>query len=255
MKTLKLSVSVVLKLVADLYMKTNKQIILLKITGEALLGQGKKELDSTQIKNIALQIKKLQETHQFGIVIGGGNFFRGTKEGKQLGISPSVGHQIGMLGTMMNGLILKDIFEQHDILCSLFCAVPAAEVGIPISQQAIESALAKERCPIFTGGTGNPFFTTDTTAVLRGLQINAREVWKGTRVEGIYDKDPQQFPDAHLIRQISYQKALAQELAILDSTAFALAQRHQLPLRVFNIFAPDALLQAAHDPYFGSIVR
>jgi len=119
-------------------MKTDKRIILLKITGEILLDPDKKELSSTYVRTIATQLKKLQQTHLFGIVIGGGNFFRGAKEGKQLGISPSVGHQIGMLGTMMNGLILKDIFEQHDIPCSLFCAVPAAEVGIPISQQAIE---------------------------------------------------------------------------------------------------------------------
>lgn len=235
-------------------MKTDKHIILLKITGEILLDD-KKELSNISIQNIAVQIKKLQPAYQFGIVIGGGNFFRGAKQGKQLGISPSVGHQIGMLGTMMNGLILKDIFEQYDIPCTLFCAVPAAEVGIPISQQAIESALAKERCPIFTGGTGNPFFTTDTTAVLRGLQINAKQVWKGTGVEGIYNKDPHQFPDAQLIKEISYQEALLEELAILDSTAFALAQRHQLPLRVFNIFEPDALLKAAHDPHFGSIVH
>jgi len=116
-------------------------------------------------------------------------------------------------------------------------------------------ALAKERYLIFTGGTGNPFFTTDTTAVLRGLQINAHEVWKGTSVEGIYNKDPHQFSDAHLIKEISYQKALLEQLAILDSTAFALAQRHQLPLRVFNIFVPDALLHAAYDPHFGSIVH
>lgn len=243
-----------MKLVVNGYMKQDKRTVLLKITGEVLLGHDK-ELDSSHIRNIALQIKKLQKTHQFGIVIGGGNFFRGAKQGKQLGISPSVGHQIGMLGTMMNGLILKDIFEQHDVSCSLFCAVPSAEVGMPISQQAIELALAKERCPIFTGGTGNPFFTTDTTAVLRGLQINADEVWKGTRVEGIYDKDPHQFPDARLIKETSYQDALLQELAILDSTAFALAQRHQLPLRVFNIFAHDALLNAAKDPHFGSIVH
>lgn len=235
-------------------MKTNKQVILLKITGEILLGD-KKQLDSTHARNLALQIKKLQETHQFGIVIGGGNFFRGAKQGKQLGITPPVGHQIGMLGTMMNGLIIKDLFEQHEVPCSLFCAIPATEVGTPISQQAIESALEKERCPIFTGGTGNPFFTTDTTAVLRGLQINANQVWKGTSVDGVYDKDPHQFPDACLIKETSYHDALLKNLAILDSTAFALAQHHKLPLRVFNIFAPDALLSAAKDPHFGSIIH
>lgn len=236
-------------------MKTNKQIILLKITGEILLSEDKKQLDSAAVRNIAAQIRALQGTHQFGIVIGGGNFFRGAKQGKQLGLTPSVGHQIGMLGTMMNGLIIKDLFEQHDVPCSLFCAIPATEVGTPISQQAIESALEKGRCPIFTGGTGNPFFTTDTTAVLRGLQINASQVWKGTSVDGVYDKDPHQFPDARLIRETSYQEALLKKLAILDSTAFALAQHHALPLRVFNIFAPNALLSAAQDPHFGSIIH
>lgn len=236
-------------------MKENKRIILLKITGEILLSPSTRELDSTHIRNIALQIKKLQETHLFGIVIGGGNFFRGAQQGKQLGISTPVGHLVGMLGTMMNGLIAKDIFEQYDISCVLFCAVPSGEVGIPISDQAIKAALAQKQCPIFTGGTGNPFFTTDTNAVLRGLQIDADEVWKGTSVDGIYTKDPRKFPDAKFIQEIEYKNALAEDLAIMDSTAFALAQRYKLPLRVFNIFTPEALLHAAHDIHFGSIIH
>jgi uridylate kinase len=231
-----------------------KKIVLLKLTGE-ILARNHQNLEADTVIAIADQIKKLADTHYFGIVIGGGNFFRGTKQGNALGITPSVGHQVGMLATMMNGLIVKDLFEQHELPSSLFCAVPSPEIGAPISQQGVKTALAKGHCLIFSGGTGNPFFSTDTTAVLRGLQIDAHEIWKGTLVNGIYDADPKKNAHAQRLPFVTYQKILNDQLGIMDATAIALAQQHNLPIRVFNIFENEALLKAAHNDSFSSIVH
>lgn len=233
---------------------SQKKRILLKLTGE-ILKASRTDLNSAHARTIAQQIKQLQSEYQFGIVIGGGNFFRGSKEGQQLGLTPSVGHQIGMLATMMNGLILKDLFEQEGVSCTLFCAIPASEIGIPVSQQAITEALSKGHCLIFTGGTGNPFFTTDTTSVLRGLQIEADQVWKGTGVDGVYDSDPVKNQHATFLKSVTHHEALLKNMGIMDATAFALARAHGLTIRVFNIFAQDAILSAAKDATFGSTIH
>ena len=232
-----------------------KKRILLKLTGELFRDRENKQLTAQAINNIIKQIKELNNSYQFGIVIGGGNFFRGREHGKLLGISASMAHQVGMLATMMNGLIIKDLFEQNGVPSSLFCAVPSPEVVAPISQQAIKSALTKNHCIIFSGGTGNPFFSTDTTAVLRCLQIQANEVWKGTLVDGIYDQDPRKNPDAKFVKTIYHTQMLNQQLGIMDAAAIALANQHQLLIRVFNIFQKNALLLAAHDESFGSRVQ
>lgn len=233
----------------------SKQTILLKLTGEILSMTPHHSIDGSMVRTIAQQIRQLSQTHYFGIVIGGGNFFRGNKQGTALGLSPSVGHQIGMLATMMNGLIVKDIFEQQGVCSTLFSAIPSSEIGIPISNQAIKSALDRGDCTIFSGGTGNPFFTTDTTAMLRGLQIEADYVWKGTNVDGIYTADPRIFPEAHMMKRVSYQDALNNNLKILDATAFVLAKEHNLKIRVFNIFKDNALINASQNEEFGSIVE
>ena len=233
----------------------SKKIVLLKLTGEILAPNKENLLNADLLESIAEQIKTLSDSHYFGIVIGGGNFFRGTKQGKALGMTPSVGHQVGMLATMMNGLIVKDLFEQHGLPSSLFCALPSPEVGAPVSEQAIKSALSKGHCVIFSGGTGNPFFSTDTTAILRGLQIDAAEVWKGTLVDGVYTADPKKNNDAQLLKNISYKDMLNQQLGIMDAAAIALAQQHNLLIRVFNIFDNKAILHAANDESFGSRVH
>jgi uridylate kinase len=232
----------------------SKKKILVKITGTVFLDQ-EKSLSVALFKQIARQIKELHASHRFGIVIGGGNFFRGNEHGKQLGINPSIGHQIGMLATMMNGLLVKDILEQQHLDVALFCAVPSPEVGAPITHQDIMDALVHDRILIFTGGTGNPFFTTDTTAVLRALQMQADELWKGTRVDGIYSSDPKKDPRAQLLKQVTYQQALQHNLGIMDATAFALAQQYKQKIRVFSIFEPNALVQAVQSPHFGSIIE
>jgi uridylate kinase len=231
-----------------------KRTILLKLTGDIFTSEQDTQLHDEHTRMLAQQLQQLSARYRFGIVIGGGNFFRGSKEGKQLGLTPSVGHQIGMLATMMNGLILKDLLEQEGVPASLFSAVPSPEIGIPISAQTIQSALARNHCLIFAGGTGNPFFTTDTTAVLRALQINASEIWKGTGVDGIYDEDPKKNPAAHFLKKVSYTEALINNFGIMDATAFALANDHKLTIRVFNIFHKNAIITAAEDETFGSKV-
>lgn len=233
---------------------SNRNIVLLKLTGEILLNRSDNALASDHVRAIIQQIKELNGTYYFGIVIGGGNFFRGSKHGTRLGITPSVGHQIGMLATMMNGLIIKDLFDQEGVPASLFSAVPSPEIGAPISEQGIKAALAKGHCIIFSGGTGNPFFSTDTTAIVRALQIRAGQVWKGTNIDGIYSANPHQEKNAHLIKQISYDEMLTKNLTIMDAPAIALAKVHKLPIRVFDIFTKNALLTAAADGSFGSTV-
>lgn len=229
--------------------------ILLKLTGEVFLSPVSRSLDNTVLLNLIDQIKSLQHTHQFGIVIGGGNFFRGSQQGVTLGISPSVGHQVGMLATMMNALLIKDLFESNNLPATILSAIDCPEVGSAISQQTINAALDLGKIIIFAGGTGNPFFTTDTTAILRGLQIQADEIWKGTHVDGVYDADPNKNLSAKLIKRVSYNAALEKKLGIMDATAFALASTHKKIVRIFSIFEPEALIQAAQNPDFGSTIE
>lgn len=231
----------------------NKKRILLKLTGEVFL-DSHKILSPITINNVIEQIKKLHATHQFGIVIGGGNFFRGNNQGKALGMTPSVGHQTGMIATMMNGLILKDLLEQHGLDAALLCAISCPEVGESISHQNINTALSHDRTIIFTGGTGNPFFTNDTNAIIRGLQIEAAEIWKATNVGGVYNTDPRHNPDAALLKKISFSQAITERYGIMDPTAFVLAEQYRQQIRVFNIFTPDALMQAARDTSFGTTI-
>lgn len=233
----------------------NRSKILLKLTGEIFLDPKTRELNATTVNSVILQIKKLHATHQFGIVVGGGNFFRGNEHGKRLGITASVGHQIGMLATLMNGLILKDLLEKQDLCAALLCAMPSPEIGEAISQQSINAALENDCTIVFAGGTGNPFFTTDTNAILRSLQISAPEVWKGTSIDGVYDADPRLHPNAKRLKTVRYTEAFEKKLGIMDLTAYAMAEQHDKKVRVFNIFEENALIKAAQDKEYGSIIQ
>ncbi len=235
-------------------MKTKKRI-LLKLTGAVFLDKQTKTLSSKIVNHLIDQMKQLQDNYQFGLVVGGGNFFRGRQYSHVLGIEPAVAHQIGMLATIMNGLILDSLLENHELPVSLFCATPSPEIGNPVSQQAINAALNDGHTLIFTGGTGNPFFTTDTNAVLRALQISADEIWKGTDVDGVYSHDPRNNPDAKRIKKLSFTQAIEQHLGVMDLTAYAMAEQYKKRIRVFDIFTPNALIQATQNPDFGSILE
>jgi len=229
--------------------------ILLKLTGAVMIDRSTGEFSQTHIHEIIKQIKQLNATHKFGIVIGGGNLFRGSVQGKKVGLSPWVGHHVGILATAMNGVILKDLFEQKGLSACHLSALDCQQVGLAVTPQAIGHALKYDDVIIFSGGTGNPFFTTDTSAVLRALQVNAAEVWKGTAVDGIFDQDPLKNPDAKKIPTISYAKILEKKLGIMDTTAYALAEQHKMKIRVFDIFTPNALLQASNNAQFGSTIE
>lgn len=230
-----------------------KKRILLKLTG-TVLERTKRTFNPDVLLNLIDQIKQLQHTHQFGIVIGGGNFFRGDQNSKQLGLEQSVGHHVGMVATMMNGLIIQNLLEQQNLSAELFCALECPQIGNAISQQAIDAALQENKIMVFTGGTGNPFFTTDTNAVLRSLQIKADEIWKGTSIDGVYTKDPQKHVDAKKLSNVTFAQAIEQNLGIMDLTAYAMAEQYKQRIRIFDIFAPNALLNAANDKNFGSTI-
>ncbi len=236
-------------------MSTTKKRILLKLTGEAFLSRQNHNLSPDLLNNVIAQIKELRSNYQFGIVVGGGNFFRGNEHGRKMGISRAVGHQIGILATVMNGLMIKDLLEQNELKTSLFTAITCPEIASSISQQAIETALLEDDVIVFAGGTGNPFFSTDTTAVLRGLQINAEQVWKASHIDGVYSADPKANPGAQLLTDLTYKYALDNRLGIMDATAFTLASENKQTIRVFSVFIENALIKAAENPHFGSTIH
>lgn len=233
----------------------NRSRILLKLTGQIFISKKTGLSDSSLVSAIALQIKELLPTHQFAIVTGGGNLFRGNQQGKQFSLTPWTAHTCGMLATLMNGLMLQDILRKAQVKATLLSAIYCPEVAYPINQHVVDQALANNDCIIFAGGTGNPYFTTDTNAVLRALEIDATEIWKCTSVDGVYESDPAHNPDAKLMKTITYTQALAKNIAIMDSTAFTLAHDNDLTIRVFNIFKQNAIMQAAQERSFGTVIQ
>jgi len=234
---------------------STKKRILIKLTGESFISRQNHHLNPVVINELITQIKELSTRFQFGIVVGGGNFFRGNEHGKKMGISQAVGHQIGILATLMNGLMLKDLIGKQGLKASLFTAVTCPEMATSISQQAIEAALVHDDVIVFAGGTGNPFFSTDTTAVLRALQINAEEIWKASHIDGVYTADPKLNSDAQIIPDLTYKYALDHQLGIMDATAFTLASQNKQTIRVFSAFIENALIKAADNPHFGSTIH
>jgi uridylate kinase len=227
-----------------------KQCILIKLSGELFAPINKPSLD-----DIIKQIKQLHQDHQLGIVIGGGNICRASKQGKELGLAQTTGDGMGMLATVINGLMLQDLFNQAGINTALLSGFAVPSVTQPVQTSTINAARDAHQCIIFVGGTGNPFFTTDTCAVLRALQMNATEVWKATKVDGVYDQDPMINKQSSLIKNISYQTVLEKRLGIIDATAVALAQQYGMPIRVFNMFSAQAFINAAKKSDNGSIIQ
>jgi len=229
--------------------------VLLKLSGELLAPPQFARIDGSLVRTIAQHIKQLRTSHHVNIVIGGGNFFRGCKEGKQLGLAQPTADAAGMLATVMNGLIVHDLFKQEGLESIVLNAYAIPGVVGQVNQEIIDNALATKTMIIFTGGTGNPYFSTDTAAVLRALQTRATMLWKASNIDHVYDADPKQNKNARPLKQISYTEVLAQKLAVMDLPAIALAQEHKITIKVFSIFQPNALLCCAHDPDFGSTIQ
>ncbi|MFT4939219.1 MAG: uridylate kinase [Paraglaciecola sp.] len=215
--------------------------ILLKLSGEALMGEEGFGIDPKVLERMALEIKELVELGiQVGLVIGGGNLFRGEGLAKA-GMNRVVGDHMGMLATVMNGLAMRDALHRAFVNARLMSAIPLNGVCDSYNWAEAISSLKSGRVVIFAAGTGNPFFTTDSAACLRGIEIEAEVVLKGTKVDGVYSDDPVKNPQAVLLKNVSYAEVLEKELKVMDLAAFTLARDHSIPIRVFNMNKPGCL--------------
>lgn len=221
--------------------------IVIKISGELFASTDK-------LNKVVNQIKKLSSKIKIGIVVGAGNIFRGSQQGKEFGLNAPVGDNAGMLATIINGLILKDLLEKKDVLVKILTAIPVPTIADNITQEKINCTLKNNKVIIFVGGTGNPFFTTDTNAVLRALQIGALTVLKGTKVDGVFDSDPTNIKKTKLLKKLSFDDFLTKNLQVMDMTAITLAKKHKLKIKVFNIFEKNSLIKVVQDPEFGSTI-
>ena len=215
--------------------------VLLKLSGEALQGSEGFGIDPAVLERMAQEIKELVELGvQVGLVIGGGNLFRGAGLAKA-GMNRVVGDHMGMLATVMNGLAMRDALHRAYVNARLMSAISLQGVCDSYSWAEAISQLRAGKVVIFSAGTGNPFFTTDSAACLRGIEIEADVVLKATKVDGVFTDDPVKNPDAVLYQELSYDEVLEKELKVMDLAAFTLARDHDLPIRVFNMNKPGAL--------------
>ncbi len=229
--------------------------VLLKLSGEALQGEqgygiGAEVLDT--ISNEIADVSKLKI--EMAVVIGGGNIFRGVA-GASKGIDRSTGDYMGMLATVINALALQDSLEKKGIHTRVQTALNIEQVAEPYIRRRAVRHLEKGRVVIFAGGTGNPFFTTDTAATLRALEIGADLILKATKVDGVYDKDPMKFEDAVKFKKLTYMEVLKKELKIMDATAISLCMQGDIPIIVFNMFESGNIKNVIMGSEIGTIVR
>lgn len=216
--------------------------ILLKLSGESLSGSTNYGIDAERLSYYVDEVEKVvKENFQVAIVIGGGNIFRGV-QGAQKGFDRIQGDYMGMLATTINSIALKSELEDRGIKARLMSGLPIERVAEAMESSKAVEYLNNGYVVIISGGTGNPFFTTDTAGVLRALEVKADVIMKGTRVDGVYDKDPEKYPDAVKYDKLSFDNAIANNLKIMDQTAFTLCKENNLPIIVFDINVPDALL-------------
>jgi uridylate kinase len=228
--------------------------VLLKLSGEALGGEGGKGIDAAALRHMAGQIHEVRELGvQVVVVVGGGNIFRGLP-GSERGIERATGDYMGMLATIINSLALQDALEKIGVATRVQTAITMAQVAEPFIRRRAVRHLEKGRVVIFGGGTGNPYFSTDTAAALRATEIGAEVILKATKVDGIYDSDPKQNPKARRFAQISYLVALQKQLKVMDSTAFSLCMDNKMPIIVFDLFKPHNLKRVVMGEAVGTVV-
>jgi uridylate kinase len=229
--------------------------ILLKISGEALAGQQPYGISTDVVRYIAEEVR---EIHLLGVgvglVIGGGNIFRGVEASAQ-GMDRSSADYMGMLATVINGLALQDALEKVAVDTRVQTAIEMREVAEPFIRRRAIRHLEKGRVVIFVGGTGNPYFTTDTAAALRAMEINADVVFKATKVDGVYSADPKTDPTAQKFDELSYIEVLSRRLKVMDSTAISLCMDNRIPIVVFNLQEKGRLRQLVHGARVGTLVR
>jgi uridylate kinase len=229
--------------------------ILVKLSGEALLGGEDYGIDPVILKRIAGEIRELTQMGvQVAIVLGGGNIFRGAGLARA-GMDRVTADHMGMLATVINSLSLQDALEQIGVHTRVMSAIEMHEVAEPYIRRRALRHLEKGRVCVFAGGTSNPYFSTDTAATLRALEIRAEVIAKATRVDGVYDKDPLQFPDAVMYREVSYLEVLSKSLAVMDATSIAMCRDNQLPIIVFNLNTSGNIMRMAMGEPIGTLIH
>jgi len=230
--------------------------VLLKLSGEAFAGEQGYGIDPAFLEYISHEIKSVYNLGvQIAIVIGGGNIFRGF-QGKEIGVDRATADYMGMLATVINALALQSALENHvQIPTRVLSAIEMRQVAEPYIRRRAIRHLEKGRIVIFAGGTGNPFFSTDTAAALRAAEIGAEVLIKATKVGGIYDKDPEKYPDAVLIKEISYLEVINMGLKVMDHTALTLCKENEIPVIVLNVKEKGNLKRAILGEEVGSVVR
>jgi len=229
--------------------------ILLKLSGEALLGDRSYGIDPKRIAQYAKDIKSILDLGvEVAIVIGGGNIFRGVSAASN-GIDRVQGDYMGMLATVINGMALQSSLEEENIQTRLQTAIKIEAVAEPYIKRKAVRHLEKKRVVIFGGGTGNPFFTTDSAAVLRAIEVSADVILKGTRVNGVYDSDPEKNEKAIKFDSISFSDVIGKNLKVMDSTAFTLSQENNLPIVVFNMNKSGNLFKVINGDKIGTLIK
>lgn len=234
---------------------TRYQRILLKLSGEALLGKLEYGVDPQVVAFVAEQVKAVTALGvQVGIVVGGGNIFRGMAAATATGMDRATADYIGMLATAMNGLALQDALERAGVPTRVMTAIDMNEVAEPYIRRRAVRHLEKGRVVVFVAGTGNPYFTTDTAAALRAVEIGAQVMLKATKVDGVYDKDPHVHADAVRIPAISYGRVLVEGLKVLDAAAVSLCMENGLPIVVFDLDTHENVLKAVRGEEVGTMI-
>ncbi len=228
--------------------------VVLKLSGESLSGPQDSAIHAETIQGIAREVSEIHGLGvQVAIMVGGGNIFRGTRQ-KQLSIDRATGDYMGMLATVINGLALQDVLEKLGCHTRLMSAIEMHEVAEPFIRRRAIRHLEKQRVVIFAAGTGNPYFSTDTAAALRAMEIKAQVILKATRVDGIFDADPEKVVDAKFFDRITYLDVLKRGLAVMDATAISLCMDNKMPIVVFNMNVPGNLKRVVTGERVGSVV-
>ena len=229
--------------------------ILLKLSGEAMAGGGSFGIDAARVKSLAREIADVSAAGvQIGLVVGGGNIFRGVKAAAQNMDRVTADH-MGMLATAINSLALSDALEQMGLATRVMSAIEMHQVAEPYIRRRAIRHLEKGRITIFAAGTSNPYFSTDTAATLRALEIKANIIAKATRVDGVYNKDPLKFPDAVRYTEISYNEVLAQALGVMDATSIAMCRDNKLPIIVFNLNTTGNIMRMSMGEPVGTVIH
>jgi uridylate kinase len=228
--------------------------IVLKLSGESFQGSQGFGIDAETVHSIAREVKEVNDLGiQMAIIVGGGNIFRGTRQ-KSLSIDRATGDYMGMLATVINGLALQDALEKQGVVTRLLSAIDMAQVAEPFIRRRAMRHLEKGRVVIFAAGTGNPYFSTDTAAALRAMEIKAHVILKATRVDGMYDADPEKVPGAKMFERVTYLDVIQKGLAVMDSTAISLCMDNRMPIIIFNMNTAGNIRRAVMGEKVGSTV-